>query len=277
MKLIIDNIETDYDIYENGDIYSHKTNTVLKGSLFNTGYRMVRLTINGKKKAYAVHRLVAETYILNPNNLPIVNHIDGNKLNNDVSNLEWVSQSQNRKHAIKTGITNLAIEKRKKIDIKDETAWIRYKNTSYLISINGEVYNTKTKILLKQTPNNSGYIRYTLRINGKNVSKLGHVLVMETWGGIEKIGTSQVINHIDGDKTNNNLNNLEIISKKENALHSHYILNNNVKPVIRINEEKEIEYPSISEAARQLHITDGAIRYALKNNSKCCQSYWRYK
>ena len=84
MKLIIDNIETNYDIYENGDIYSHKTNTVLKGSIFNTGYRMVRLTINGKKKAYAVHRLVAETYILNPNNLPIVNHIDGNKLNKNV-------------------------------------------------------------------------------------------------------------------------------------------------------------------------------------------------
>ena len=56
-----------------------------------------------------------------------------------------------------------------------------------------------------------------------------------------------------------------------------YILKNNVKPVIRIIENQEIEYPSISEAARQLKVTDGAIRYALKNNSKCCQSYWKYK
>lgn len=66
MKLIIDNIETDYDIYENGDIYSHKTNTVLKGSIFNTGYRMVRLTINGKKKAYAVHRVSCRNLYFKP-------------------------------------------------------------------------------------------------------------------------------------------------------------------------------------------------------------------
>ena len=76
---------------------------------------------------------------------------------------------------------------------------------------------------------------------------------------------------------NDNLENLEICSKSENALHSCYILKNNVKPVIRIIENQEIEYPSISEAARQLKVTDGAIRYALKNNSKCCKCYWKYK
>ena len=50
-----------------------------------------------------------------------------------------------------------------------------------------------------------------------------------------------------------------------------------VKPVIQIFEDKEIEYLSISDAARHLGITDGAIRYALKNNSKCCKCYWKYK
>ena len=99
---------------------------------------------------------------------------------------------------------------------------------------------------------------------------------METWGH-KTLKPNQVVNHKDGNKTNNNLENLEICSKSENALHSCYILKNNVKPVIRIIENQEIEYPSISEAARQLKVTDGAIRYALKNNSKCCQSYWKYK
>ena len=99
---------------------------------------------------------------------------------------------------------------------------------------------------------------------------------METWGN-KTLKSNQVVNHKDGNKTNNNLENLEICSKSENALHSCYILKNNVKPVIRIIENQEIEYPSISEAARQLKVTDGAIRYALKNNSKCCQSYWKYK
>lgn len=274
--IIIDNIVTDYDINEKGEIYSHKTKKMLSGSVFNTGYRMVRLTINGVKKGYAVHRLVAQIFIPNPKHLPIVNHKDGNKLNNQIENLEWVSSSENRKHAISTKITNLAKGKRKKIkniDIKD---WKRYQNSSYFISMKGDVYNEKTKILLKQTPNNSGYIRYTLRINNKNVSKLAHILVMETWGN-KILRSNQVINHKDGNKENNNLENLEICSKSENALHSCYILKHNIKPVIRLLEEGQIEYPSISEAARQLEVSEGAIRYALKNNSKCCQSYWKYK
>lgn len=276
-KLIIDNIETDYDINELGEIYSHKTNKILTGTVYNTGYKMVRLTIEGKKKGYAIHRLVAQTFIPNPDNLPVVNHKDGNKLNNHMNNLEWVSQSKNRQHAIQTKISKLATGKREKIKDINENDWIRYKDTTYLVSIDGEVYNEKTKILLKQTPNNSGYIRYTLRINGKNISKLAHILVMETWGK-QKLASNQVINHKDGNKTNNNLKNLEICSKSENALHSCYILKNNVKPVIRIINENEIqEYSSIKEAARQLKVTDGAIRYALKNNSKCCQSYWKYK
>lgn len=276
-KLIIDNIETDYDINELGEIYSHKTNKILTGTIYNTGYKMVRLTIEGKKKGYAIHRLVAQTFIPNPDNLPVVNHKDGNKLNNHMNNLEWVSQSKNRQHAIQTKVSKLATGKREKIKDINENDWIRYKDTTYLVSIDGEVYNEKTKILLKQTPNNSGYIRYTLRINGKNISKLAHILVMETWGK-QKLASNQVINHKDGNKINNNLKNLEVCSKSENALHSCYILKNNVKPVIRIINENEIqEYPNIKEAAKQLKVTDGAIRYALKNNSKCCQSYWKYK
>jgi len=65
----------------------------LTGSIYNTGYKMVRLTINGKRKGYAIHRLVAQTFLDNSKNLPIVNHKDGDKTNNKVENLEWVTQS----------------------------------------------------------------------------------------------------------------------------------------------------------------------------------------
>lgn len=277
-RIIINNIETDYDINEQGEIYSHKTKKFLKGTVYNTGYKMVRLTTKDGKKGYAVHRLVAETFIPNPDNLPVVNHIDGNKLNNSVENLEWVTQSENRMHAIETKISKLAKGKREKIKPIDDfnNYWRQYKDSNYMVSKNGEVYNIKTNIKLKQTPNRSGYIRYTLRINNKNITKQAHILVMETWGN-EKILSNQVVNHKDGNKTNNNIENLEIISKSENALYACYQLNKMVKPVIQIIDNKEIYYPSISEAARQLNITDGAIRYALKNNSKCCNSYWKYK
>ena len=274
--LIINNEITDYQINEHGEIYSKKTNKLLVGTIYNTGYRMVRLTTKDGKKGYAVHRLVAQSFLPNPDNLPIVNHIDGNKLNNDVTNLEWVTQSYNRIHASKNHLTKEAYGKRQKENIQeDNVTWKRYKNTNYLVSKDGQVFNTKTKILLKQTPNQSGYIRYTLRVNNQNKSKQAHILVIETW--TDEILENKVVNHKDGNKTNNKLSNLEVVTKSQNALHSCYNLNNNVKPVIKIFENQEILYPSISEAARQNNVTDGAIRFALKTGGKCCQAYWKYK
>lgn len=67
----------------------------------NTGYCLLKLVKNGVEKHVFVHRLVAETFISNPNNLPEVNHIDGNKENNCVDNLEWCTEKENISHAIK--------------------------------------------------------------------------------------------------------------------------------------------------------------------------------
>lgn len=63
------------------------------------GYRFVSLYKEGRGYPYLVHRLIAETFIPNPLNLPQVNHKDFNKANNAVSNLEWVTNSENREHA----------------------------------------------------------------------------------------------------------------------------------------------------------------------------------
>ena len=69
-----------------------------------SGYLIVNLKHNGKQKMKTVHRLVAETFISNDDNLPEINHIDGNKVNNRVDNLEWCTRSENVKHAIKNGL-----------------------------------------------------------------------------------------------------------------------------------------------------------------------------
>lgn len=104
----------DYYVTKDGKIYSkkfhksHNPNSELREmkQIKNgrTGYLQIRLSENGKKKTFLVNRLVALTYIPNPNNLPEVDHRDCVKTNNHVSNLEWVTSSENKKRAYKNGL-----------------------------------------------------------------------------------------------------------------------------------------------------------------------------
>ena len=96
----------DYEITKDGEIISLKHNKKhsLKGYIDKYGYKRVLIYEDGKRKKYFVHRLVAEKYIPNPKKLAQINHKDGNKLNNCVDNLEWVSPKDNIAHAIKLGL-----------------------------------------------------------------------------------------------------------------------------------------------------------------------------
>ena len=86
-----------YEINTKGQVRNSNKH-ILSQSMSNTGYYRVHLCKNGKAKWYAVHKLVAETFIPNPLHLPEVNHKDENKLNNDVSNLEWCSSNYNKNY-----------------------------------------------------------------------------------------------------------------------------------------------------------------------------------
>lgn len=76
----------------------------LKGTINFFGYHRVMFYKNSKGESIAIHRLVAQLFIENINNKPQVNHIDGNKTNNHVSNLEWCNNSENQLHAWKLGL-----------------------------------------------------------------------------------------------------------------------------------------------------------------------------
>lgn len=86
--------------------HSHKETYILKPSCIK-GYLRVFLTKNNVSKSTSIHRLLAIEFIDNPENKPYVNHIDGNKSNNDIKNLEWCTQKENCIHAIKTGLNNI--------------------------------------------------------------------------------------------------------------------------------------------------------------------------
>ena len=77
---------------------------LLKLTKSSSGYLHVQLYKNGKPSTKLVHILVAEAFVENPQGKPEINHIDGNKFNNTPSNLEWVTKSENLKHAARTGL-----------------------------------------------------------------------------------------------------------------------------------------------------------------------------
>ena len=92
-----------YCVNENGEVLSIKTNKLIKGDINSCGYYRVCLydIKNNRKKRYFRHRLVATHFISNPNDYTEVNHIDGNKSNNSIENLEWISRKQNERHCRK--------------------------------------------------------------------------------------------------------------------------------------------------------------------------------
>lgn len=79
------------------------------------GYRRVLLSKNGVKKHFLVHRLIAETFIPKADDRNYVNHKDGNKLNNCVSNLEWCTRSENQIHAYKKGLQKVNVKEAHKV------------------------------------------------------------------------------------------------------------------------------------------------------------------
>jgi len=98
--------DTPYYVTENGEVYrlwKFKGFKKLKPHL-REGYLRVSICKNGKRKIESLNRMIAEVFLPNPNNLPEVNHIDTNKLNNHVSNLEWCTSFHNKEHAKKNNL-----------------------------------------------------------------------------------------------------------------------------------------------------------------------------
>tara|TARA_R110000868_G_scaffold41066_1_gene140753 strand:+ start:331 stop:837 length:507 start_codon:yes stop_codon:yes gene_type:complete len=84
--------------------YSSKCGKLRKPFIDGRGYETVPLHLNGKTRNHRVHRMVAKEFVENPHGYKCVNHIDGNKLNNDSSNLEWCTSAHNNLHARKTNL-----------------------------------------------------------------------------------------------------------------------------------------------------------------------------
>ena len=88
--------DTPYFITDDGKVF--RNGKEIKGGLTKKGYKKIIMCFDKKVHTFSTHRLVGELYLDNPDNKPQINHIDGNKLNNHYTNLEWVTNQENCNH-----------------------------------------------------------------------------------------------------------------------------------------------------------------------------------
>lgn len=107
-----------YEVSNLGRFRNAKTKRIIKQTLNKTGYYGYCATLGqrNKYKLFKIHRAVAESFIPNPNNYPMINHIDGNKLNNYVDNLEWCTNQYNIQHAVQMGLLDNSLSKLKELN-----------------------------------------------------------------------------------------------------------------------------------------------------------------
>uniref|UniRef100_A0A6C0IR59 HNH nuclease domain-containing protein n=1 Tax=viral metagenome TaxID=1070528 RepID=A0A6C0IR59_9ZZZZ len=326
-----------YSVSNLGKVKNNKTGRLLK-QYIRGGYSFVGLCQNHNSKTIPVHRLVSLAFIDNPENKKQVNHLDKNRSNNNISNLEWTTAFENCSHrsanVIQTTNQNIKVwrvdkdtdEKLELYNSLEEAGewcvengltknpktarvcigcttkniykssygfkWIK-KEQQHLddeewrnVKINGQVYanyfvsslgrfkNSKGIIMENYKPHHSGYI--FLRVNIQKYAL--HRIVAMTF--IDNPENKPAVNHIDGNKTNNAVSNLEWCTIKENNEHNHksgFIKYYNRK-IGQYNLEGILikEFSSIVEAMNKTDVKT-TIKKALKGEQKTAGGFiWKY-
>lgn len=321
-----------YNVSNLGNIKNIITNKPLK-ILNKEGYGSVSLKYDELKKGFKVHRLVALAFIENPENKSDVNHKNKNKLNNHISNLEWMTRKENNIHRCKdliittnknkpiyridkntnevletynsiedaatwvfnneltknihngrnaignciTGLSKISygfkwiLEPR--VDCLEGEIWKQVSNTikTYWVSNLGRFKNSFGIIVINSKPTLSGY-----RVVGiDNATYRLHRIVAQTF--IENPENKEQVNHIDGNKTNNAVSNLEWVTNQENQIHKFKtgLGNNFTRRIGQYDLEDNLikEFGSIVGAAKELNIGKSSISYVLKNRQKTKDGY----
>jgi hypothetical protein len=330
-----------YQISTFGNVKNIITNKLLKPSN-KGGYYNISLVNSYCKKTVKIHRLVAITFIPNPENKSDVNHKDKNKKNNHIDNLDWMTRKENNIHrckdlfittnknkpinkiciqtgeiletynsieeaalwAFNNGLTKNIHNGRNSIgncicglskssygfkweiiktsECLENEIWkeiifqnITKNNKKYFVSNLGRFKNSQGVIMDNYKINSNGYIR--VYIYGKTYCL--HRLIALTF--IDNPENKEQVNHIDGNKTNNNIENLEFVTNKENQIHKFKIgLGNNFTRKIGQYTLDNIfikEHKSIVLAAKEVNVSKSCISGVLRGKRKTTGGFiWKY-
>ena len=262
--IYINGEKTEYAINSDGTLFNKRSGKFLKGTLRRNEYLTYYLRHDGKQYNYMAHRLVAEYFIDNPNGYTIVHHKDKNKLNNNVENLEWVTSQENARKENQLAARKNAVD----FSYEDSDSWTPIWDTTYQICREGYVANKNNKVLIGGMRN--GYRR--VKIQNKDYSI--HRLVYSIF--VEPITDKDEIDHIDGNKQNNNVNNLRKVSRSDNMKNAYKNGHAAQISVIAFDVDgNEIaHYNTIKSAADAIQVTPHALNVASLYGTKSGGYYW---
>lgn len=326
-KIYIDDELSIYDISNYGKVRNRKT-LQIRSSTSHTGYKSCTLVHKDKNINQLVHRLVAKTFIPNNTDKKYVNHIDGDKLNNHVSNLEWVTSIENKhihknvnQKSVNVPIIRWNIDKTNPVRYESVSTALKEYGSYVSLCLSGQAKQAygyiwtyenpidKTEIDLTGYKQIDGYPNFLISIDGKvyNKSKNNFLLPKKTDSYMsvvlnkkqfclhrllaihfldkpENYNEKRIVNHKDGNKLNNNIDNLEWIFASDNMHHTYESGARNTKIIIQKDLDGNLiqEHLNAINASKMLNLgrnVNSQILRACKNKEKSIVfGYrWEYK
>lgn len=261
-----------YEASSLGRIRNKRKGNILSQTDGGNGYLSVTLYY-GKYFTRTVHTLVAKAHIPNPLGKKTVNHINKIRCDNKLSNLEWATFQEQYQHRVHhkdnsvKGINkgNIIIDY-----IGEEWRFIDFLDGDYYVSTFGRIRNKKGDMITGSF-DGRGYQSVCLKGHRTSV----HKLMAITFLGLLSDDNGKVVNHLDGNKSNNVLTNLEVTTQSKNILHAYQnnlITKLNKRQVIQVDYKGNIAglFDSLTEAEELTLISRGCIHHAIEfgNTSK---------
>ncbi len=268
--------DPDYLIDTNGNVYSLKSGS--KRKLKPTYFPKRGYVVYLGKRGFSVQLLMAETFLDRPSDCDKVGHKDGNHKNNILENIYWTSEKREHLNRIESALKLMPESNDQEKRICDIEGYEDFQG--YTVTTGGRVYSFIDGSRRELSPSiNDGYKQVILgsRLSRRITRKI-HRLVAEAF--IPKIKGKPQVNHIDGDKRNNDVSNLEWVSNLENQHHAiiHKLKDCRRVAVYDLEGNLIKTFPSLVFARQYFGIKHHSlVQYALNGKYKQAYGYiWKY-